>query len=132
LWQRLRKHDGADLCCHFRYHQKNEASAKTLSRKLMGIDAEPKPSLRVIRLVVYGDLPMLALLTVSGIFIAAAVAQPQSLPKVGSCPSGYTDSDNRCTPLSTTTRRAIVKEGEHCPPWWRESGSDYCLEHRRR
>ena len=75
---------------------------------------------------------MLALLTVSGMFIAAAVAQPQSLPKVGSCPSGYTDSDNRCTPLSTTTRRAIVKEGEHCPPWWRQSGSDYCLEHRRR
>jgi hypothetical protein len=74
---------------------------------------------------------MLALLTVGGLFITAAFAQPQSLPKVDSCPSGFVPSGNYCTPLITTTRRAIVKEGEHCPLWWRPSGSNYCLEHRR-
>ena len=74
---------------------------------------------------------MLALLTFGGMFVASAMAQQQSLPRVGSCPSGYIDSGNYCMPLSTTTRRAIVKESEHCPPWSRPSGSSYCLEHRR-
>jgi len=74
---------------------------------------------------------MLALLTVSSLVIAAAHARPQPLPKVGSCPSGFVDAGDRCTPLSTTTRRAIVKGSEPCPQWWRQSGSNYCLEHRR-
>lgn len=74
---------------------------------------------------------VVAFLIVSGLLIVPAYAQLQPLPKVGSCPSGFVDSGNYCTPLSTTTRRAIVKSSEYCPPWWRQSGSNYCLEHRR-
>ena len=75
---------------------------------------------------------MLSVLTLFFFFVTAAHAQLQPpLPKVGSCPSGFVDSRNSCIPLSTTTRRAIVKGVEECPPGWRQSGSNYCLEHRR-
>ena len=57
--------------------------------------------------------------------ISAAHAGPRAVPKVGSCPSGYVDSVQYCTPLSTTTRFAEVKRAE-CLPGWTQSGA-YCL-----
>ena len=57
--------------------------------------------------------------------ISAAHAGPQAVPKVGSCPSGYVDSVQSCTPMSTTTQFAEVKKAE-CLPGWTQSGA-YCL-----
>ncbi len=55
---------------------------------------------------------------------AAHALQPQPLPKQGSCPSGYSQSGNYCTPGSSA-RYAVPKVGS-CPSGYSQSGG-YCL-----
>ena len=54
----------------------------------------------------------------------ALAADPVALPKVGSCPSGYSTSGDYCKPGSSA-RYAVVKTGS-CPSGYSTSG-DYCL-----
>jgi hypothetical protein len=51
--------------------------------------------------------------------------QPQPMPKQGSCPSGYSQSGNYCSPSSSSARFAVPKVGS-CPSGYSQSG-DYCL-----
>jgi len=62
---------------------------------------------------------------------SALAQQPvQPLPKVGSCPLGYTSSGSYCVPSSGgNTRGAIEKIGKSCPLGWFSSGS-YCIKSR--
>jgi hypothetical protein len=62
---------------------------------------------------------------VSVMLATSALAQATPVPRVGSCPSGYTESGGYCAPMSGTTRPAIVKSGQ-CPANWISSGA-YCL-----
>ena len=55
---------------------------------------------------------------------AAMALQPQPLAKHGSCPSGYSQSGNYCTP-SSNANFAVPKVGS-CPSGYSQSG-DYCL-----
>lgn len=50
--------------------------------------------------------------------------QPQPMLKQGSCPSGYSQSGNYCTPGSSA-RYALPKVGS-CPSGYSQSGN-YCL-----
>ncbi len=50
--------------------------------------------------------------------------EPQPLVKQGSCPSGYSQSGNYCSP-SSGARYAVHKIGS-CPSGYSQSG-DYCL-----
>jgi hypothetical protein len=61
---------------------------------------------------------------------AAAGAEPLPQPKVGACPSGYTESDGYCAPTSDRAAAAVPKRGQ-CPSGWTQS-SAYCVEMRRR
>jgi len=54
----------------------------------------------------------------------AFALQPQPMPKQGSCPSGYSQSGNYCTPGSSA-RYAVAKAGS-CPSGYSQSGN-YCL-----
>ncbi len=54
----------------------------------------------------------------------SAVAQ-MPMEKHGSCPSGYHQSGNYCTPSSGSSRPALLKTGS-CPSGYHQSG-DYCL-----
>ena len=58
--------------------------------------------------------------------LPSSVAGPATvaLPKVGSCPSGYSTSGDYCNP-SSSARYAVVKVGS-CPSGYSTSG-DYCL-----
>lgn len=59
-------------------------------------------------------------------FAATAFATPtaQPLPKKGSCPSGYSQSNDYCNPGSGA-RYAVLKEGS-CASGYSQSGN-YCL-----
>jgi len=66
-------------------------------------------------------------IAVSGLLFVATAAhalQPQPLPKRGSCPSGYSQSGNYCSPGSSA-RYAVPKVGS-CPNGYSQSGG-YCL-----
>jgi len=69
------------------------------------------------------------LLTVGAAILSALVPvwvqAQQPLPKTGSCPSGYHQSGNYCTPSSARARPALPKVG-NCPSGYHQSG-DYCL-----
>jgi len=54
----------------------------------------------------------------------ADVPRAQPIAKIGSCPSGYSQSGNYCNPGSSA-RYALPKEGS-CPSGYSQSG-DYCL-----
>ena len=51
------------------------------------------------------------------------------VPKVGSCPAGYTESGGYCAPMRAGERPAIPKRGP-CPSDWITSGN-YCLGPKR-
>ena len=51
------------------------------------------------------------------------------LVKTGSCPSGYHQSGNYCTPSSSSSAPALQKVGS-CPSGYHQSG-DYCLASSR-
>jgi hypothetical protein len=52
--------------------------------------------------------------------------QAPALPKVGSCPSGYHQSGDYCLGNSSNAKAAVAKNGS-CPSGYHQSG-DYCLE----
>jgi hypothetical protein len=58
-----------------------------------------------------------------------AAAQPLPQPKIGQCPSGYTQSGGFCAPMVGTDRNATPKTGQ-CPANWVQSGA-YCLSPAR-
>jgi hypothetical protein len=66
------------------------------------------------------------LFTVLALLCGGARAEPAAVPvpKVGSCPSGYSTSGNYCKP-SGGARFALPKVGS-CPSGYSTSG-DYCL-----
>jgi hypothetical protein len=73
------------------------------------------------------DLNMLlrwGLTVAFGVVTLAAQAQ-MPLEKHGSCPSGYYQSGNYCTPSSGNAAPALPKVGS-CPSGYYQSG-DYCL-----
>jgi len=49
-----------------------------------------------------------------------------ALPKVGSCPSGYHQSGDYCLGSTANAKAAIIKRGS-CPSGHHQSG-DYCLQ----
>jgi hypothetical protein len=51
-------------------------------------------------------------------------------PKLGQCPSGYSQSGSFCAPMRRDAPSAIPKGQGQCPSGWMQSGS-YCLEMRR-
>jgi hypothetical protein len=59
-----------------------------------------------------------------------AGAQPTPQPKIGPCPSGYTESGGYCAPTSDRAPAAIPKHGQ-CPGGWVQSGA-YCIDTKRR
>ena len=56
--------------------------------------------------------------------LAQADITPVTVPKDGSCPSGYSASGNYCNPSSSASY-AILKDGS-CPSGYSASGN-YCL-----
>ena len=62
--------------------------------------------------------------------VALAHAAPLPQPKVGSRPSGYSQSGAFCNPMRSDAPAAIPKQGQ-CPSGWMQSGA-YCVEMRRR
>jgi hypothetical protein len=62
--------------------------------------------------------------------VLPAAAEPLPQPKVGQCPSGYTESGGYCAPTSDRALAAVPKRGR-CPSNWTQSGA-YCVEMRRR
>jgi hypothetical protein len=63
--------------------------------------------------------------------LATAVAQPLPVPKVGSCPSGYSESGSFCAPMRRDAPAAGRKGQGQCPAGWMQSGA-YCVEMRKR
>jgi len=79
-----------------------------------------------------GRFSLLFALATGTLLAGSALAQQpvQPLPKVGSCPLGYTSSGSYCVPSSGgNTRGAIEKSGKSCPLGWFSSGS-YCIKSR--
>jgi len=79
-----------------------------------------------------GRFSLLFALATGTLLAGSALAQQpvQPLPKVGSCPLGYTSSGSYCVPSSGgNTRGAIEKSGNSCPLGWFSSGS-YCIKSR--
>ena len=60
-----------------------------------------------------------------GVLAAQPVFAQMPMEKHGSCPSGYHQSGNYCTPSSGSSRPALPKIGS-CPSGYHQSG-DYCL-----
>lgn len=60
-----------------------------------------------------------------GMLAAHPVFAQMPTEKHGSCPSGYHQSGNYCTPSSGSSRPALPKIGS-CPSGYHQSG-DYCL-----
>jgi hypothetical protein len=50
-----------------------------------------------------------------------AQAQPLPVPKVGQCPSGYTDSGGYCAPTSDRAPAAVPRVGQ-CPSGFVQCG----------
>jgi hypothetical protein len=63
-------------------------------------------------------------LSLSGNALAQQPVRP--LPRLGSCPLGYTGSGGYCVPASGRSRGAIEKSGGSCPLGFSSSGN-YCL-----
>lgn len=63
--------------------------------------------------------------------LTTAWAQPLPVPKVGSCPSGYSERGGFCAPMRRDAPAAIPKGSGHCPSGWMQSGS-YCIETGKR
>jgi hypothetical protein len=63
--------------------------------------------------------------------LATAAAQPLPQPKVGACPSGYSQSGSFCNPITRDAPAAVPKGPGQCPSGWMQSGA-YCVEMRRR
>lgn len=68
--------------------------------------------------------PLLLLLLAAPAFAGPA---PVAVPKVGSCPSGYSTSGDYCL-AGSSARHALPKTGS-CPSGYSTSG-DYCLSSR--
>jgi len=60
--------------------------------------------------------------------LALAGPAPAAVPKVGSCPSGYSTSGDYCLAISDSSKHALPKTGS-CPSGHSTSG-DYCLSTR--
>ena len=76
-----------------------------------------------------GRFPLLFALASGALLAGSALAQQpvRPLPKVGSCPLGYTSTGGYCVPSSGgNTRGAIEKTGNSCPLGFYSSGN-YCL-----
>jgi hypothetical protein len=75
---------------------------------------------------------LLAAITLITVTLVGIVrAQPLPQPKVGQCPSGYTESGGYCTPMRRDAPAAVPKGRGQCPSNWTQSGA-YCVEMRRR
>jgi hypothetical protein len=89
---------------------------------------------RAIGLIAAALFAAAAVLFVLGVTRPAAAQQPLPIPKEPGkqCPSGFASGASWCTPMPTTTRRAVSKpKGASCPSGWSESGGA-CLEPVRR
>jgi hypothetical protein len=65
------------------------------------------------------------------VFVASITtvhAQPLPQPKVGQCPSGYTQSGGYCAPMRRDAPAAVPMVGQ-CPSGWVQSGA-YCRDAR--
>jgi hypothetical protein len=60
----------------------------------------------------------------------ATAAQPTPQPKVGPCPSGYTESGGYCAPMRQNAPIAVPKTGQ-CPSGFIQSGAYYLEQPRR-
>lgn len=59
------------------------------------------------------------------LFATRVPAQPAPLPKMGSCPSGYSSGANYCSPMSGA-KVCVVKQGQ-CPGSTVTSGNYCCV-----
>jgi len=66
----------------------------------------------------------LALCVASGSALAQQPVQP--LPKVGSCPLGYSSSGSYCVPSSGGNTRGAIEKSGGCPLGFYSSGN-YCV-----
>ena len=63
----------------------------------------------------------------SGDYCNPSSSARYAVPKVGSCPSGYSTSGNYCLASSDSSGHAVIKGGS-CPSGYSTSGA-YCLSH---
>ena len=74
-------------------------------------------------------LAAIGLLTVA-VFapLASAAPRPVPVPKVGTCPQGYSASFNTCRP-GPNAHHAVIKQGSFCPSGYYTSWA-YCVSTR--
>jgi hypothetical protein len=74
--------------------------------------------------LIYEEAEMIKIFITATALAATALvagAQPLPQPKVGPCPSGYTESGGYCAPTSDRAPAAIPKRGQ-CPSNCTQSG----------
>ncbi len=74
-------------------------------------------------------LPAAIVLVVGAATVAQAAPDPQPLPKVGGCPTGYSSDSGYCVP-GWSARYAVLRQGG-CPSDYGSDGN-YCVASSRR